>query len=81
MKNEIRSLTENEVDDVSGAVIPAWLAVLAEGVATNAIYDWPQRGRRVRADRLAGNAGRLTSHGRGRAAVIGPVSLPSPTLS
>jgi hypothetical protein len=39
MKNEIRSLTENEVDDVSGAVIPAWLAVLAGGVATNAIYD------------------------------------------
>lgn len=39
MKNEIRSLTENEVDDVSGAAMPAWLAAALAGIAINAAYD------------------------------------------
>lgn len=39
MKNEIRSLTEIEVDDVSGGAIPAWFVAAAAGIAINAAYD------------------------------------------
>ena len=41
MKSEIRSLTENEVSDVSGGVVavPAWAIALGWAVVGNAVYD------------------------------------------
>jgi lactobin A/cerein 7B family class IIb bacteriocin len=39
MQTEIRSLTEHEVEGVSGGVIPAWLVALGWAIVGNAVYD------------------------------------------